>query len=745
VRFVVGYAVAAWVVAQVVGFFVEQGYTGRTILDVVLFLLIVGFFAMLVIVWYHGEGGRQGVERLEAVLLAICIVVAVAGSFVIAGRDAPAVALDLEVQPVVDLGDRSVAVLPFENDLEDPSMSWLDRGISELLATDLSQIESVRVVGGQRIIDLMRQIGEADRRIVPEEQRTRVTRLAGARYMLSGRIAGRADNVVLVASLIDTDTGEIAAAARSQGADVFELVDAVSAQVSAALAPASSGAMASVADMTTQSLEAYAEYQRGIEARNRFLFRQAGEHFETAIGLDSTFALAHFQLAGVQVQTGDFGGSSESLRLAREYLTHAAPRDRMYIEGLGAMISGDLEGGERRLRELIARFPDEKEARVTLAAVKRGRGGASDEVARLVEETLRLDPLYAPGYNDLAYTEAGRGNYDSALALIDTYVTLEPGQPNPIDSRGEILLMAGRVDAGREAFRQALDVDPTFTLALRHLVESYLRSDEGAAARQDLALSTSSEYPAVRAVARLLEAETWFWDGDIDRGLAAVEAAYRDPDPDPAQHVNALRTLLFAKLQTGRYEGLDELGAEMSALSALEGSHEIAAIVSAGEEGRLDDLSRAGDRMTAQFRDTPGLEQFLPVAMSMSAIWNAFYRQEHERVVQLAAEAPFRFGETGTEQLGYPVMRSLLALGQGDRAASHVDVALRAGITGVPGAWDSLTRRILQYYRGRAYEATGDTARAAEAYRGLIDAWGSTTAELPLIADIDDRLEALGS
>jgi hypothetical protein len=39
----------------------------------------------------------------------------------------------------------------------------------------LSQVASLRVVGGQRIIDLMRQIGEEDSRIVPEEQMTRVT------------------------------------------------------------------------------------------------------------------------------------------------------------------------------------------------------------------------------------------------------------------------------------------------------------------------------------------------------------------------------------------------------------------------------------------------------------------------------------------------------------------------------------------------------------------------------------------
>ena len=736
-----GYAVGAWIVAQVVGFFVEQGYVGRTILDVVLYLLAVGVLAMLVVMWYHGEDGRQRVQKVEAVLMTAILAVAVGGSAVVATRDrGPEM---LEDGPVVDLGDRSVAVLPFENDLADPSMAWLDRGVSELLATDLAQVESLRVVGGQRIIDLMRQIGEEDSRVVPEQQRTRVTRMAGARYTLSGRIAGGAGSVVLIASLIDADTGEIAAAAREQGPDVFALVDAVSQQlVTTVLAPTDTAPMASVADMTTGSLEAFAAYQRGLEARHRFLFREAGEHFGRAVEIDSTFALAHFQLAGVQVQMGDFAGSATSLRRATDNLTHASPRDRMFIEGLSAMIEGDIARGERRLRDLIAAYPDEKEARLVLSAMLRQRDGGSAEVARLVEEALRLDPLYAPGYNDLAYTEAGRGNYDSALALIETYAGLEPGQANPIDSRGEILLRAGRVEEGREAFREALDLNPSFTLALRHLVESQLRDGLTEEARTDLGPFTGSADAAVRAVARMLEAEAWFWEGAFDEGIASLRAAIDDPDPDPAQRLNALRALVFALAQLGRFEEAERVMPEISRTAATEGSDLMVAIVAAGETGRSAAFDAALDAMEGRFEGNPDVARFLPVARHMVRLWSAFYDGNHELAVEIARSAPFRMGETGTEAIGYPVMRSLLAL-EDPRALGHVSLARRAGITGVPGQWDSLTRRILQYFTGRAHEVLGDTAQAIRAYRTLKDGWGDATAAVPLVADVDERLEAL--
>ena len=440
----------------------------------------------------------------------------------------------------------------------------------------------------------------------------------------------------------------------------------------------------------------------------------------------------------VQAQPGEAGLGESWEVLASQILEGAlAP------EGLGAMISGDLDGGEQRLRGLIERYPDDKEARLTLASVKRGREGSGPEVARLIEETLRLDPLYTIGYNELAYTESGRGNHDSALALIDTYVRLEPGEPNPLDSRGELLARAGREEEARQSFHEALVLDPSFTLALRHLLASHLRASDVPGALAAMDPFTRSADPRVRMIARALEAEARFWAGDFEAGLAALEASVNDPRPHAGQQVNSLRSHLFALLQLGRYEEALALGPRMVEIAPLEGAEGLVEIVAAGERGDIRELSSASDRMVERFNVDANLDFLLPVAINMGEIWKAFYRGEHERVVELAASAPFARDDTGTEQLGYPVMRSLLALGRGEEALSHVDVARSAGITGVPGTWDSLTRRILQYYEGRARELTGDTAGAAAAYRELVDGWGDAVSEVPLVADAAQRLAAL--
>src|SRR5205823_12307539 len=42
------------------------------------------------------------------------------------------------------------------------------------------------------------------------------------------------------------------------------------------------------------------------------------------------------------------------------------------------------------------------------------------------------------------------------------YIALQPDQPNPYDSYGEILRLAGKFDAALEQYRMSIRVDPSF-------------------------------------------------------------------------------------------------------------------------------------------------------------------------------------------------------------------------------------------------------------------------------------------
>jgi len=68
----------------------------------------------------------------------------------------------------------------------------------------------------------------------------------------------------------------------------------------------------------------------------------------------------------------------------------------------------------------------------------------------VLEHAVALFPDYPAALNELAYAYAFSGNIDRAYGLMERYVELQPNEPNPYDSYGEILRAAGQYDAHAE-------------------------------------------------------------------------------------------------------------------------------------------------------------------------------------------------------------------------------------------------------------------------------------------------------
>jgi tetratricopeptide (TPR) repeat protein len=78
------------------------------------------------------------------------------------------------------------------------------------------------------------------------------------------------------------------------------------------------------------------------------------------------------------------------------------------------------------------------------------------------DRAIALDPENGPLHNEAAYVLFYAGKMEAALASLDQYNRLEPSSANPLDSRGEILLLAGRYADAEEAFLQSYQRDPRF-------------------------------------------------------------------------------------------------------------------------------------------------------------------------------------------------------------------------------------------------------------------------------------------
>ncbi|MEO8747673.1 MAG: hypothetical protein ABI379_08470, partial [Rhodanobacter sp.] len=118
--------------------------------------VIMGFFVVLVLAWYHGERSAQKMPRSEKLILV--------GLFIVSGvllwRVAPRAHQDMAVANNADavdaktiaaelakVPDKSVAVLPLANESGDPKQQYFSDGLSEELISDIAQINGLKVIG----------------------------------------------------------------------------------------------------------------------------------------------------------------------------------------------------------------------------------------------------------------------------------------------------------------------------------------------------------------------------------------------------------------------------------------------------------------------------------------------------------------------------------------------------------------------------------------------------------------------
>lgn len=352
------YVGVAWAGLEMTDFAISNYDLSRKLLDVAVFLLIMGLPAVLIIGWYHGEKGHQSVTGTEMSLLLTLFVMAAVGTYQIATAEempssgsttadqTPAEGSEAPVRLASragDLGANSIAVFAFQNKADQDSLDWLGPALADMLTTNLAQLESVRVVSRERLLELLGDAGLDDSGQIPPVRAHEIAESSGARLMIRGSLLATEGELVVDAQLIELEEGTVLAAERARGSDVFALADEVSEKLSAALPgeAAKGRPMAPIATVTTPNLAAYKEYYKGIAAERAARMEEAKRQFEKALERDSSFGLALLRLSE--------HGKIDST-IAVKYQEAAATRLARLSREYGPQLRALVQVGEGSLR-----------------------------------------------------------------------------------------------------------------------------------------------------------------------------------------------------------------------------------------------------------------------------------------------------------------------------------------------------------------------------------------------------------
>jgi tetratricopeptide (TPR) repeat protein len=313
-----------------------------------------------------------------------------------------------------------VVVAPFRTAGAEPALAYLREGMVDLLAAKFDGRFGPRSVDPRTSLVAWRH-SPAD----PDRAGALATAARlGAGQLLLGEIVSAPPNTILTAELLRVPGGRSQARATVEGpADSLPaLVDRL---VAALLSLEAGEADHRITALTSTSLPALQSYLIGEAARRQGNYAAARLHFERALEQDSLFALAAINLERTASWISGLPAvRTRAIRLAWDGRARLSPRDRAYLEAVAG-----------------PRYPDPSTAAEFLSAWEMALEAAPDR-AEIWEE-----------FADMLF------HFGNALAIEDA------------DRRAE---------AG---FLRAVEIDPTRTGALHHLVQLAGRRGDAAATR----------------------------------------------------------------------------------------------------------------------------------------------------------------------------------------------------------------------------------------------------------------------
>lgn len=435
-----------------------------------------------------------------------------------------------------------ILVGPFEDATGDPELSWIGRGLRQMVAETLDEVEGIDSIDWSRIEaqSLWKPPDGASAEAAPKLDATTIDRLlaaVAAELLVTTRFQPNDDGGLLIRYRTRAVTG--AEGEREfVAADAFGAADTLVARLTRRLRP--EAAFPSLSDRFSESPFVNRLLALGLDARSRRGYSRALPLFEAAVELDPTVDRARLWVAS---SLSFAGRSEEAVRIAEDILERSTDlEDRtlsaaaLEILGIEAETSGDFAEGREFLEESV-RLMEE-------AGDQEMQGKVLLHIGRLHDaEAEAAEAAFAPQETLDELNRLAIDPYERGIRLLE-------GLPDP-GSRLLAAYTAGLVAKSRRSWPEAeREFRRSLTLARRH---GYLQDQ--ARALNTLAQVVFEQGRVEESRAYLLEsiethrrAEHWWgvaattgnlgerllaeedWAGAVEAWERSVEAASRFGD-----------------------------------------------------------------------------------------------------------------------------------------------------------------------------------------------------------------------
>jgi len=552
-RALVGYAIAAFAVLQVVEPVMHGMRWPDTVISYVVAGLAVGFPLVVGLAWIFDVKAvasarpeamapmRSRRLRLELLLIWIAALAAAGGMlWYVVARPRPlarsqdeALRATLDgIPPASDVRSLpSIAVLPFVNLSSDKEQEYVSDGMAEEILNALVQIDGLRVIG--RTSSFAFKGRNDDLRTIGQK--------LGASNLLEGSVRKAGNRIRITAQLVEARGGSHlwSQAYDRDLTDVFSVQEEIARAVVTALkVKLLPGETPTAKERRTANPEVYSHYLRGRYAMSQAAFtgwQRGVKAYEDAVALDPGYAPAWAGLAtattAVAENDGDptvfVQGLTRALSMAEKAVALAPDLADGYVARgkLRTEWKWDWSGGVADLERALALSPSDARAlRIYSQHVLTSLGRMPEAIAAARKAT-ELDPLSGYSWSALGVALCFNGEVDAARNALIRTGEFAPGFDWPAFWLATIDLLEGEPAKALARYeRLSLGWMRLTGIALAQHDLGHVK--ESQAALEQLVRADSGSYGGLALAAPYQSAEVYAHRRDLDHAFEWLDRAY---------------------------------------------------------------------------------------------------------------------------------------------------------------------------------------------------------------------------
>jgi tetratricopeptide (TPR) repeat protein/TolB-like protein len=743
-----GYLAGCWIAVEFADWMVNRFVLSPYIVDFVAVLLLLLVPSVALLAHFHGAPGRDRWTLAEKIgvpanlVIAGVVLVSMFGGKDLGAATTTVVVEDEEgttIERVVPKSEfrRRIAVFPFDNETGDPELDWLQYGIFIGVAADLIQDLFVQTMADP--FTRLREEGFAEGTAIPLPLKRQIAEERHQSHFLAGRISGSRDSLAVTASLHDALSGNVAGERTYAGGDLFTLIDSITVQLKRDLDIPGQQLETTqdlpVREIMTISDSAYRDFVAGIRAlaveRD---WQAAGEHLESAVARDSTFALAQLQLYGVSILGNRTERAFQALQAAMDHSYRLPERTQYGIKTeYYQSVRQDTERAMAVAEMRAELFPDDIEAH-QIRVVYYGLQNEKQRQAAAIEQILELDPSQHQYLQQAGGVYQSMGDFETALDYYARYAEMYPDDSDSFLQLASLSRSLGRHEEAIQQVERSLLIEPENGAAIRQRARldadlgRFEQAEEGYTEALDLARTGEQ-----RAVALESLSEFYKYRGQVERALD-----FRVRSLAEQERVNPEFVVILWKIRSlddwaaaGRgAEALDSLSALKARLSPpFDGQAVIGDIVLHVELENPDELEPAIDSLEA-YVNRVQVEALRPLVVGARARL-AEMREDCETALERDREM------LELTPSAYTLHRHI---GRCQRKLGRLDEA-EASLREVLKIRPSHPRT--HHELALVEEARGNTAQAIEHLQAALQAWANADAVFKPAAEARAKLAEL--